>query len=441
MTEFPPRPKDIPPSMGIDPVTITVTDTLPVTVAGSANRGVTWTLNKRDNVWEPGPLVTYSGVQLTLDTGPAGAATAVGDQWAPWSASVQFPTPGAHWVSAAGTTTGGELVSSARVPVKVADVLWHTVGYPGPPPSWQAAFDPVEWSPSARWAPVLAASCAEVNGELQLVAIGTGAGQLWHTTFNGTWAPDGGAVETWEQNNPWPFIAVGCGGTGGELQVAAVDSTSGQLWHTIREADGSWQPFFGLIEANEGNDPGRFFAVSAAGVGPDCHVVGLAVNPEGTAQHMWHTIRYSAAGSTPAHWQGAFDEVPWPAGAGQLTTVSCATVAGQLHLIALDGNGLLWHNAYTAGAAQPWSPDAGPAGVQVPGGGALSAAGCAGVGADLHVAGVSEQLWHTIRHADGTWEEFTAIGAQQPGPWTGVSCAGVGADLHVAAVMYQPEYQ
>jgi len=40
-----------------------------------------------------------------------------------------------------------------------------------------------------------------------------------------------------------------------------------QLWHTIRHADGSWQPSFGLVEGQESSNPGPFGAISCAGVG------------------------------------------------------------------------------------------------------------------------------------------------------------------------------
>ena len=50
---------------------------------------------------------------------------------------------------------------------------------------------------------------------------------------------------------------------GDQLQVVGV--VNGQLWHTIRNPDGSWQPSFGLIEGQEQNNPGAFDAVSCAG--------------------------------------------------------------------------------------------------------------------------------------------------------------------------------
>jgi hypothetical protein len=61
------------------------------------------------------------------------------------------------------------------------------------------------------------------------------------------------------------FTDVSCAGVGGALQVVGV--VNGNLWHTIRNFDGSWGPTFGLIEGQEHNNPGVFTDVSCAGVG------------------------------------------------------------------------------------------------------------------------------------------------------------------------------
>jgi subtilase family serine protease len=79
--------------------------------------------------------------------------------------------------------------------------------------------------------------------------VGVVNGQLWHTIRNadGSWQPQFGLVESQEQNNPGAFDAISAAGVGNQLQVVGV--VNGQLWHTIRNADGSWQPQFGLVES------------------------------------------------------------------------------------------------------------------------------------------------------------------------------------------------
>ena len=90
------------------------------------------------------------------------------------------------------------------------------------------------------------------------------------------------------------------------------------MWHTIRHADGSWQPFFGDVKAVHPNDPGSFTAVGCAGVNGELHIVGLS-----SAGGMWHTIRH-ADGS----WQSGFGDVKavHPNDPGYFTTVGCAGV-------------------------------------------------------------------------------------------------------------------
>jgi hypothetical protein len=105
-----------------------------------------------------------------------------------------------------------------------------------------------------------------VNGELQLVGL-TADGGMWHTIrhADGTWQPFFGDVKAQESNDPGHFSAVGCAGVNGELQLVGLTADGG-MWHTIRHADGTWQPFFGDVKAQESNDPGHFSAVGCASV-------------------------------------------------------------------------------------------------------------------------------------------------------------------------------
>ena len=98
----------------------------------------------------------------------------------------------------------------------------------------------------------------------------------------------------------------------GRAQVCAV-SAQGRLWHTIRFANGSWQPF-GDVEGQMG-EMGDLSQVAAAAVGSDLHV--CAVNAQG---RLWHTIRF-ANGS----WQ-PFGDVEGQTGEmGDLRTTAIAS--------------------------------------------------------------------------------------------------------------------
>jgi hypothetical protein len=101
-------------------------------------------------------------------------------------------------------------------------------------------------------------------------------GQMWHTIRNpdGSWQPSYGLIEGQESNDPGPFGQVACGGVAGALHVVGL-SSGGQMWHTIRNPGGTWQPSYGLIEGQESNDPGPFAQVACGGVVGAGHVVGL----------------------------------------------------------------------------------------------------------------------------------------------------------------------
>jgi hypothetical protein len=117
----------------------------------------------------------------------------------------------------------------------------------------------------------------EDNRQLTCSAWTPQNGQMWHTIRNpdGSWAQSYGLVEGQEQNNPGPFMDVSCAGVGDSLQLVGL-SQDGQMWHTIRHPDGSWAQSYGLVEGQEQNNPGPFMDVSCAGVGDSLQLVGLA---------------------------------------------------------------------------------------------------------------------------------------------------------------------
>src|SRR5689334_16095641 len=100
--------------------------------------------------------------------------------------------------------------------------------------------------------------------DLHLTGV-TDDGNLWHTIrfADGTWQPFFGNVKAQESNNPGPLYAVDCAVDGNDLHVVASTNVTldpingGELWHTIRFADGTWQSFFGNVKAQESNNPGH----------------------------------------------------------------------------------------------------------------------------------------------------------------------------------------
>jgi hypothetical protein len=207
----------------------------------------------------------------------------------------------------------------------------------------------------------------------------------------------------------------------GILRGARV-TTPGTIYHTVRTAAGAWQPSFGLVEAQEGNNPGQFTAVGCAGVDTDLHLVGVAGFTE-----VWHTIRHADDG-----WQPSFGLVGSELQQG-LPTVDCAGVGSDLHVVTIDGianGGPIWHTIRHADGS--WQPGFGVVG------GSFTRVACGALGESLEVVGISgARLWRKTRFPDGSWEPtFELVPGQDDvtRPFTSVACAGVGGELQIVGV-------
>jgi hypothetical protein len=152
--------------------------------------------------------------------------------------------------------------------------LYHTIRDASG--DWQSTFGLIESQVTGGPRAFETVSCAGVGGsELQVAAA---AGSIYHTIrdASGHWQNPFGVVESEVSGGPTQgFRAAGCAGAGDILEVVGVGS-DGELYHTIRNSDGSWQNFFGLIESQVTGGPLQFTAVGCTGVGSDLHVVGGA---------------------------------------------------------------------------------------------------------------------------------------------------------------------
>src|SRR4051812_41127078 len=100
-----------------------------------------------------------------------------------------------------------------------------------------------------------------MNSIFECVGVG-GDSQLWHTIRTNTaWQPNFGIVESQVAGGPTGFRAVGGAGVGDDLQIVGVGSDS-HLWHTIRFANGSWQPTFGPVAGQSAGGPAGFSGVA-----------------------------------------------------------------------------------------------------------------------------------------------------------------------------------
>jgi hypothetical protein len=389
--------------------------------------GVWRTMRFDDGSWMPYYDLVQSYVQMKR--GPD-YLLAVGDSDGPWGYAT-----GITAVSCA--VVGGEFHVVGVVPPQgvtsgiwsqYIGALWHTVQESSDwfgRRLWQESFNLIEDEESkenqeghrvgGRLDRFSAVSCAAVGDELHVVGVvnqgaPVASHGLWHTMRypGGTWQPFFGQLR-----DPFPIFhpsdpvgspppppgspptgadllrpglpdgaypTVGCAGIGDELHVVYVGK--GQLRHTIRHRDGTWQWPWEGIDSYQNDHPGLYFTnVSCAAVGDELHVVGLS---EGGGVRMWHTIRYS-----DGTWQRLLGDVD-----SQNPGVVKYGVGDALH------PDWVWVPLYFTNVS------------------------CAGVGDELHLVGLATvpsaldhtpKVWHTIRYADGTWQgQWLGTGSYLP---------------------------
>jgi hypothetical protein len=204
-------------------------------------------------------------------------------------------------------------------------------------------------------------------------------------------------------------------------------------------ANGSWQRRFLNVNAKESNGNNLTFVdVSCGGTATKkLHVCAVARSASGRFGQIWHTIRL-ANGS----WVSQFGNVNDEESNGdtlRFYTVDCTTVGEDLHVCAVDTNGIIWHTIRLANGS--WVPQFGNVNKESNGGSLrFYSVGCAAIGGDLHVCAVTTsephgQIWHTIRLADGSWQaQFTNVNKESNGDtlrFFDVDCANVENQLHV----------
>jgi hypothetical protein len=316
--------------------------------------------------------------------------------------------------------------------------LWHTIR--NPDESWQPFFDLLEGEvaggPSGFWF----GGCGTVdNAVLQVITVGDDS-RLWHTLRNpdSSWQPFFGLVENVVAGGPSGFYDVDCVGTSQGLQVVGVGD-DGRLWHTIRNPDESWQPFFGLVENVVSGGPSSFGNVCCGTTDNESlQVVGVGDG------RLWHTIR-----NPDESWQPFFGLVENVVSGGPpngFTEASCVGTAQGLEVFAVGADGKLWHTIRNPD--ESWQPFFDPLEAVVIGG-PSSFFACASAnteqGLQVVAAGDDGNLWHTIRDPGGHWQSFfglveVEVAGGSPTGFLKPGCVGTREGLQVVA-SGRPRYQ
>jgi hypothetical protein len=282
--------------------------------------------------------------------------------------------------------------------------------------------------PIAGPAAAVAGACDGVTGEAQYIYTTGGGTSLWHTIryYGGGWQTPGPVNS--EISVPGPVAAVAGAGDGVSGEAQYIFTTDdGRLWHTIRHADGTWQPT-GSVNSQI-TIPGPVAAIAAAGDGVAGETQYLYTTGGGAS--LWHTIR-AADGkwATPDLLNNKFTIT------GPVTAVSASGdgLPGEAQFVVVYG-GMLWHTTRTAAASNNWSalgcvndqfrpPLSAQPPVQ-----AVAAAYDDTSGEVQFIFNLSNgSAWHTARTSGGGWEPLDNLDSllNIPGPVTAVTATGDG---------------
>ena len=257
-------------------------------------------------------------------------------------------------------------------------------------------------------------------------------GAIMHTLLSatGTWLGAINSVNVVNGNSDLQFSEVAGTGVGGTLHVCGVAS-DGTLYHTYRNADGSWQGFYGNVNSeNTGASVPVFTDVSCAGVQSNGLVHVCAVGTDG---NIYHTFRYSDG------WQGFYGNVNSENGGSppSFSRVSCTTIGDRLYVFGLDksntSSGKVWYTYRDAAGNGSWQGSFTPLDSFT----ACLDVSCASIDTTLHVCAVNFLTGYIVHASSDNWQNVDTAPSYDPSTsgarFFNVGCANVGGNVHVAA--------
>ncbi|MBD3919070.1 hypothetical protein H8B09_09915 [Paenibacillus sp. PR3] len=202
----------------------------------------------------------------------------------------------------------------------------------------------------------------------------------------------------------------------------AKPNTTGRLMHTVRNADGSWQPMVDLKAAL--NIMGPIMSIAgASNDNGDTHFVFVTLWADsGIPGELWHLIRHSdGSWSQPESLSRVFNIT-----IGVSAVAAAAGANGSVHYAFTTSDGLLKYTVRESSGR--WQPmidlhtELKVKGMVVALGGTNGANGAV----QFAFTTSDGKLWHAIRNSDGNWRPLLKLSTELSPVWTGdvVTIAG-----------------
>jgi len=187
----------------------------------------------------------------------------------------------------------------------------------------------------------------------------------------------------------------------GQVQVSAIDG-AGRVVHTVEGPGGVWQPW-SVVSAASGLGSGPFFSLATAELNGELQMVGTTV-----AGEVLHTIRHADGSWQP--WGNVMGATGTPSPWGWTTDVAVAAINGQLQVVVEDNSMAASYHAIRRadGSWTPWGNIPAQVGFNLAGYPSLPGVEAAAVNGELQLlwetSSNAGDIYHTIRHADGSWD-------------------------------------
>ena len=232
-------------------------------------------------------------------------------------------------------------------------------------------------------------TASALDGEIHMAAIA--GGKIFYTdNQSGTWSRFRDITPSRTGAGSTPLVlASACVANETHLVLG---SESGTLMHSIRHANGKWDPFRNMAQF-----PQPVTSISSAAVEGELHVAAVH------GDTVYHRIRHSD------HWDRFVDIKTKTGDPGILREVACTEHRNELHLFAWNGADQLFYAVRSADTGDWIDFQDLLEGLGRPG--YINKVGCAEVASELHIIVQTKiaENYHSVLTLDGIWSPLTQV--------------------------------